>query len=144
VTGQIVRQWETYIASHIRHNQSGLPQTKWAAKLIISLWDYLHWIWTFKIGVLHQDNQGLIARYKAEELYWKVEVVWDRYNVLQGHMDTTIQGQFQHQEIINNLHNDSKACWTTLATLYLDETETRTAFGNPGMDTFLVRRSGIG
>jgi hypothetical protein len=31
-----------------------------------------------------------------------------------------------------------------LATLYLEETENKTAFGNPGMETFIVRSSGIG
>jgi hypothetical protein len=141
--GQIVRQWETYISFHIRQKQIGLPAKEWAEKLIIAIWDHLHWIWTFRNRVLHEDNQGRIARYKVEALHRKVEVVWDRYNVLQGRMDTTLQGNFQQREIINNLLHDSKACWTTLATLYLDDTENKTAFGNSGMETFLVRRSGI-
>jgi hypothetical protein len=61
-----------------------------------------------------------------------------------GRVDTTLQGQLQQREIINNLRHASKACWTTLATLYLDEIENTTALGNPGLETFLVRRSGIG
>jgi hypothetical protein len=130
--GWILRQWETYIASHIRQNQIGLPAKECAAKLVIALWDHLYRIWTFINGVLHKDSQGRIAGYKVEALHWKIEVGWDRYNVLQGRTNTT------QQEIINNLHHDSKVCWTTLSTLYLNETEHRTAFGNPGMDTFLV------
>jgi hypothetical protein len=59
-------------------------------------------------------------------------------------MDATLQGHFQQREIINNLRHDSKACWTDLAKLYLDETENTTALVNPGLDTFLVRRSSIG
>jgi hypothetical protein len=46
-------------------------------------------------------------------------------------MDTTLQGHFQQREIINNLRHDSKACWTTPATLYLDKTENTTALGAP-------------
>jgi hypothetical protein len=121
----------TYIASHTRQNQIGLPAKEWAAKLIIALWDHLHWIWTFMNGVLHEDNQGRIARYKVEALQRKIEVVWYRYNMLQGRMDTTLQGHFQHREIINNLCHDSKACWTTLATLYLDETEKKQHSATP-------------
>jgi hypothetical protein len=119
----------------------GIP---WAAKLIIALWDYLHRIWTFRNGVLHENNQGHISRYKVEALQRKIEVVWGRYNVQQGRMDATLKGNFQQREIINNLIHDSKACWTALATLYLDETENTTALVNPGLETFLVRRSGIG
>jgi hypothetical protein len=59
-------------------------------------------------------------------------------------MDATLQGHFQQQDIINNLRQDSKACWTALATLYLDETENTTALINPGLETFLMWRSGIG
>jgi hypothetical protein len=59
-------------------------------------------------------------------------------------MDATLQGHFQQREIINNLRHDSKACWTTLATLYLDETESTAALVNPGLETLLVRRYGIG
>jgi hypothetical protein len=142
--GRIFGQWETYIAFHIRQKQIRLPAKEWAAKLSIALWDHLHQIWTFRNGVLHEDNQGRIARYKVEALYRNIEVVWDRYKVLQGYMDTTLQGHFQQREITNNLRQDSKACWTTLATLYLEETENKTEFGNPGMETFLMRRSGIG
>jgi hypothetical protein len=86
------------------------------------MWGHLHRIWTFRNGLLHEDNQGRIARYKVEALQRKIEVVWNIYNMLQGRMDTTLQGHFQQQEIINNLCHDIKACWTTLATLYLDET----------------------
>jgi hypothetical protein len=122
----------------------GLPAKEWAVKLIIALWDHPHQIWTFRNGVLHEDNQGRIARYKVEALHRKIQVVWDRYNVLQGRMDTTLQGNFQQREIIKKLRHDSKACSTTLATLHLDETEDKTSFGNPGMETFLVRCSSIG
>jgi hypothetical protein len=142
--GQIFGQWETYIAFHIRQNQIGLPAKEWAAKLIIALWDHLHRIWTFRNGVFHEDNQGRIARYKVEALHRNIEVVWDRSSVLQGRMDTTLQGHFQQPEIIKNLRHDSRACWTTPVTLYLDETENRISFDNPGMETFLVRQSGIG
>jgi hypothetical protein len=79
--GRIVRQWETYIALHIRQKQIGLQEKEWAAKLIIALWDHLHRIWTFRNGVLHENNQGHIARYKVEALQRKIEVVWGRYNV---------------------------------------------------------------
>jgi hypothetical protein len=120
--GRIVGQWETYVASRIRQNQIGLPAKEWAVKLIIGLWDRLHRIWTFRNGVLHEDHQGRIARYKVEALQRKIEVVWDRYNLLQGRMDTALQGHIQHREIINDLRHDSKARWTTFATLYLDET----------------------
>jgi hypothetical protein len=142
--GRIFRQWETYIAFHIRQKQIGLPAKEWAAKLIIALWDHLHRIWTFRNGVLHENKQGHIARYKVEALQRKIEVVWGRYNVQQGRMDATPQGHFQQQEIIYNLRHDIKACWTALATLYLDETENTTALVNPGLETFLVRRSVIG
>jgi hypothetical protein len=79
--GRIVRQWETYIAFHIRQKQIGLPAKEWAVKLIIALWDHLHRIWTFRNGVLHENNQGCIARYKVEAIQRKIEVVWDRGNV---------------------------------------------------------------
>jgi hypothetical protein len=59
-------------------------------------------------------------------------------------MDATLQGHVNQRKIINNLRHDSKACWTALATLYLDKTENTTALGNPGLETVLVRRSGIG
>jgi hypothetical protein len=81
-----------YIAFHIRQKQIGLPAKEWVAKLIIALWDHLHRKWTFRNGVLHENNQGRIARYKVEALPWKTEVVWDIYNVLQRRMDTTLQG----------------------------------------------------
>jgi hypothetical protein len=143
--GRIVIQWETYITFHISQKQIGLPAKEWAAKLITALWDHLYRIWTFSNGVLHENNQGQIARYKVEAFQRKIEVVWDRYNVQQGHMDKTLQGHFQQREIIiNYLRHDSKACWTTLATMYLDETENTTSLGNTGLETFLVRRSGIG
>jgi hypothetical protein len=79
--GRIVRQWETYITFHIRQKHKGLPTKEWAAKLIIALWDHLHQIWTFRNGVLHENNQGQIARYKVEALQRNIEVVWGRYNV---------------------------------------------------------------
>jgi hypothetical protein len=120
--GRIVRKWETYIALHIRQKQIGLPEKEWVAKLIIALLDHVYRIWTFRNGVVHGNNQGHIARYKVEALQRKIELVWGRYNVQQGHMDATLQGHFQQREIINNLRHDSKACWTALATLYLDET----------------------
>jgi hypothetical protein len=123
--GQIVGHWETCIAFHIRQKQIGLPEKECAPKLIISLWDHLHRILTFRNGVLHEANQGRISRYRVAALQRKIEVVWDRYNVLQGRMDTTLQGHFQQREIMNNLRHNSKACWTTLATLYLEETENR-------------------
>jgi hypothetical protein len=135
---QIVRKWETYITYHTRQSQIGLPAKEWAEKLGISLWDHLHRIWTFRNGVLHEYNQGRIAHYKVEALQWNIDVVWSRYNVLQGRMCLALQGHFQQQEIINNLRHDSKACQTTLATLYLDETENRTLFDNLRMATFLV------
>jgi hypothetical protein len=34
--GRIVRQWETYIAFHIRQKQIGLPAKEWAAELIMT------------------------------------------------------------------------------------------------------------
>jgi hypothetical protein len=126
--GWIVRQWETYIALHIRQKQIGLPSKEWAAKLIIARWDHLHQIWTFRNGVLHENNQGRIARYKLEALQRNIEVVWNRYNVQQGRMDTTLQGHFQQWDIINNLIHDIKACWSTL---YLDETETQQHSATP-------------
>jgi hypothetical protein len=51
-----IGQWETHITSHIRQNQIGLLAKEWVAKLIITLWDHLHRIWTFRNGVLHEDN----------------------------------------------------------------------------------------
>jgi hypothetical protein len=81
---------------------------------------------------------------RGKALQRKIEVVWGRYNVQQGRMDATLQGHFQQREIINNLRHDSKAYWTALATLYLDKTEITTALVNPGLETFLVRRFGIG
>jgi hypothetical protein len=144
MTGRIFRQWETYIAFHIRQKQIGLPAKEWAAKLIIALWDHLHQTWTFRIGVLPENNQGRIARYKVEALQREIEVVWDRYNVQQGCMDATLQRHFQQQEIINNLRHDSKACWNDLATLYLDERENTTSLVKPGLEIFLVQRYGIG
>jgi hypothetical protein len=110
---------------------------------VVLLWDHLHRIWTFRNGVLHENNQGRIAHCKLEALQRKIEVVWDRYNVQQGRMETTLQGHLQQWDIINKLRHNSKACWT-LATLYLDETENTTALGNPGLETFLMWRSGIG
>jgi hypothetical protein len=136
VKGRIVRQWDRYISSRVRHNQIGLPTKELAEKLIIALWDPLHQIYIQK-WVLDEDNQGRISRYKVEALQRKVEGVWDRYNKLQGRMDTAHQGHFQQWEIINNLRYDSKACWTTLPTLYLDKIENRTAFDNPGMERSL-------
>jgi hypothetical protein len=82
--------------------RGGMYHHRVASKVIV-LWDNLHRIWTFRNGVLHEDNQGRIARYKVGALHRKIEVVWDRYNVLQGRMDTTLQGHFQQWEIINNL-----------------------------------------
>jgi hypothetical protein len=128
--GQIFGQWETYIASHIRQNQIGLPSKEWAAKLIIALWGHLHRIWTFRNGFLHEDNQGCISRYRVEALQRKIDVVWNSYNVLEGRMDTTLQGHFQQRDIFNNLRHDKKSCWTTLATLCLDKKENRKAFGD--------------
>jgi hypothetical protein len=91
IKGRIVRQWGTYIAFHIRHKHIRLPAKEWAVKLIIALWDHLHRIWTFRNGVLYENNQGHIVRYKVEALHRKIEAVWDRYNVQQGRMDTTLQ-----------------------------------------------------
>jgi hypothetical protein len=54
-------------------------------------------------GVLYEDNQGRISRYKLEALQRKIEVLWDKYNVLQGRMDKALQGHFQQRDIINNL-----------------------------------------
>jgi hypothetical protein len=141
--GRIVRQWETYISFHIRQNKICLPAKEWAVKLIIVLWDPLHRIWTFMNGVLREHNKGNITRCKVEALQRKIEVVWVRYNVQQGRMDATLHGHFQQREIINNLSHDSNACWTALATLYLDETENTTAIVNKGLGTSLVRLSGI-
>jgi hypothetical protein len=73
--GRIFGQWETYISFHTRQNQIGLPAKEWAVKLIIALWDHLHRIWTFRNGVLHEENQGSIAHYKVEALHRKIEVV---------------------------------------------------------------------
>jgi hypothetical protein len=58
--GRIFRQWETHIAFHIRQKQICLTSKEWGAKLIIALWDHLHQIWTFRNGVLHENNQGHI------------------------------------------------------------------------------------
>jgi hypothetical protein len=88
----IFRQWETNMAFHIRQKQIGLPEKEWAVKLIIALWDHLHRIWTFRNGVLHENNQGHIAHCKVEALQLKIEAVWGRYNVQQGRMDATLQG----------------------------------------------------
>jgi hypothetical protein len=60
--GRIVRQWEKYISFHIMQKHIAPPAKEWAVKLIIALWDHLHWIWTFRNGVLHENNQGRIAR----------------------------------------------------------------------------------
>jgi hypothetical protein len=52
-------------------------------------------------------------------------------------MDKTLQVHFQQRKIINNVRQDIKACWTTLATLYLDNTENTTALCNPGLEAFV-------
>jgi hypothetical protein len=88
--GRIFRQWETYIALHIRQNHIGLPAKEWSVKLIIALWDHLYLIWTLRNGLLHENNQGRIARYKVEALQRNIEVVWDIYNIKKGSMDTTL------------------------------------------------------
>jgi hypothetical protein len=90
--GRLFRKWEIYIVFRVRQKQIGLPVKEWSAKLIISLWDHLHQIWTFRYGVLHENNQGHISRYKVEALQRKIEVLWVRYNVQKWLMDATLQG----------------------------------------------------
>jgi hypothetical protein len=144
--GRIVRQWEKYIEHHVRHNSIGIARKEWAVKFIIALWDHLHRIWTLRNGVYHADAQGTMTLYKteAQALERKTDQIWATHEELQSRLQGFQETHFQQRETKDRLMYNSKSSWATPALLYVVETETRTALGSAPLETFLVRRSGIG
>jgi hypothetical protein len=71
---RIVQQWERYIEYHLQHSNMKLSKREWPVKLIITLWDHLLWIWTFRNGVVQEKNNEQTTHYKVEELVRKIDV----------------------------------------------------------------------
>jgi hypothetical protein len=60
--GRITRHWQNYINHHLQNKVIKLPKDKWAAKLIIVLWEHLRRVWNFRNGIYHSDNNGQVPR----------------------------------------------------------------------------------
>jgi hypothetical protein len=142
--GRITRNWQNYINHHLQNKNIKLPKDKWAAKLIIALWEHLRQVWNLRNGVYHAENNGRVSRYKLEAPSRAMTDTWERHQELQGRLKTFQHQHFEDHVQIENIHYDSKQCWIGLAKLFLDESESVTLVENIPLIAFLTRRAGIG
>jgi hypothetical protein len=86
------RLYQQGLGNDVRYNEvrsNGHGSSKdWAANFIGGLWDHLKRVWQFWNDIYHQDNQGLIARWKLEALDRDME-----------------QFRARHEELLPRLHN---------------------------------------
>jgi hypothetical protein len=132
--GRISRDWLTYVR-HNKENSNGHGKSQdWSVKFIGGLWEHLKRLWQFRNDIYHQDNEGMIARYKLEALERDMEKLWARHIELLPKLWDFQKQHFDRRQRIVDLRYESKKCWATLAKLYLDDTENNRHGSNSEID----------
>jgi hypothetical protein len=69
----------------------------------------------FRNTVLHEDNQGRVARYKEEALERRMNNIWAKKDELRDRLHEFQSTHFYGKTKITNLRYESKGCWANLA-----------------------------
>jgi hypothetical protein len=101
-------------------------------------------LWQFWNDIYHQDNEGTIARYKLEALERGMEKLWTCHTELLPKLWDFQKQHFNRRQHIADLQYESKKCWATLATLYLDDAETNIPGIHSDIERTLGWRTGVG
>jgi hypothetical protein len=101
-------------------------------------------VWQFRNNIYHQDNEGIIARYKPEALERDMEKLWARHTELLTKLRDFQKQHFHRRQRIADLRYEIKKCWTTLSTLYLDGAETNRSGISSDIKRDLIQRTGVG
>jgi hypothetical protein len=101
-------------------------------------------LWKFRNDVYHQDNEGMIARYKLEALERDMEKLWARHIQLLPKLWDFQKQHFDRRQRIVDLRYESKKCWATLAKLYLCDVENNRLSNHGEIDQTNGWRAGVG
>jgi hypothetical protein len=106
--GRISRDWLTYVRHKDEHSNGHGKSKYWSAKFIGGLWEHLKRLWQFRNDIYHQDNEGMIARYKLEALEREMNKLWARHTELLPKLWDFQKQHFDRRQHIVDLRCESK------------------------------------
>jgi hypothetical protein len=106
---------------HYKNEGLKLIGTECVTKLIMTLWDNVHRIWTYGNTRFHEKDNETIARYKREEMDRRIRAIWEKRASVRDNMLPFQARYFANRRTNNSLQYESKRCCANLAETYTAE-----------------------
>jgi hypothetical protein len=118
--GRVSREWVDIMERHYKNDGLKLTGTEFVTKLIMSLWDNLQRIWTYRNKIFHEKDNETLARYKREEMDRRIHIIWKKEAVRDNMLPFQAR-HFTNRSTVESLHYEIKRCWANLVEMYTEE-----------------------
>jgi hypothetical protein len=142
--GRLSRYWTTCMDHHFESTGSKLTGQECITKLIMSLWEHMDRLCTYKNNRYNENTNQQVARYKTEALARVYNTIWEKHSGLIERLHTFQLKHFENRLHIANLNYESKRCWVNLAEQYIKESSSLIISEIYTLSELLGARNGVG
>jgi hypothetical protein len=106
---------------HFESTGITLTDQECITKLIMSLWEHMDRLWTYRNNRYHENTIQQVANYKMEALDRNYDKILEKHSGLNERLHTFQLKHFENRQQIGNLNYESKRCWINLAEQYVNK-----------------------
>jgi hypothetical protein len=144
IKGRLSRDWITCMDHHFQSIGSILTGQECITKLIMTLWEHVDSLWTYRNNRYHENSNQQVARYKMEALDRRYDEMWEKHTGLTERLQDFQANHFENRQQIGNLNYESKRCLVNLAEQYINEASSLIRAEIYTLSEFLGARNGVG
>jgi hypothetical protein len=100
---RLSRDWISCMDHHFQSNRSKLTGQEYITKRIMSLWEHMYRLWTYRNNRYHENTHQQVARYKMEALCRRYDEIWEKHNRLIERLHNFQSKHFENRQHIGNL-----------------------------------------
>jgi hypothetical protein len=119
--GRLSRDWITCMDHQFQSNGSKLTGQECITKLIMSLWENIDQLWTYRNNIYHYNTHQQVERYKMEALDRRYDEIWEKHTGIIDRLHGFQSKHFENRQQIGNLNYESKRCWVNLVEQYINK-----------------------
>jgi hypothetical protein len=142
--GRLSLDWITCMDHHFQSNGSKLTGQRCITKLIVSLWEHMDRLWTYRNNRYHENTHQKVARYNMEALDRRNDEIWEKHTGIIDRLHNFQSKHFENRQQKGNLNYESKRCWVNLAEQYINEESSPIRSEIYTLSKLLGARNGVG
>jgi hypothetical protein len=142
--GRLSRDWITCMDYHFQSKGSKLTGQACITKLIMSLWEHMDRLWTYRNNRYNENTHQQVAKYKMEALDRRYDKIWQKHNGLIERLHNFQSKHFENRQRIGNLNYESKICRVNFAEQYIVEASSPIRSEIYTLSELLGARNGVG